>query len=84
MKTLAMIKMEKNFRAQEKGYPRKPYEIFTCRFLFSRIEDEVKELKKALMNSDIENAKLECADVSNLIDYLFEKLNGKQNKKGIE
>lgn len=74
MKTLAMLKMEKNFRALEKGYPRKPYEKFTIRFLVERLEEEVKELRRSLMNNNIENAKLECADVSNLVDYLFEKL----------
>lgn len=74
MKTLAMIKMEKNFIAQEKGYPRKPYEEYSLKSLIFRLYQEVGELRQALMNNDIENAKLECADVSNLIDYVFEKL----------
>ena len=75
LKTLAMLKMEKNFVAQiDKNYPRKPYDHYTCYFLFKRLEDEVAELRDALDHGDIEWSKCECADVSNIIDYLFERL----------
>lgn len=70
-----MIKMEKNFIAHmEKNYPRQPYLIYGIPFLVERLEDEVKELKQVLMLNDLQEAKLECADVSNIIDYLFEKI----------
>jgi len=74
MKTLAMIKMEKNFVAQEKGYPRKPYEKFSTTHLLRRLDEEITELKIAIGNGDLEESKGECADVSNIIDYLFEQL----------
>jgi NTP pyrophosphatase (non-canonical NTP hydrolase) len=87
MSTLAMMKMEKNFVAViEKKYPRRPYEAFDMEFLRMRLIEEVNELNEALKfyieNKRIEamtfgsaqRAKLECADVSNLIDYIFEKL----------
>lgn len=93
MKTLAMMKMEKNFIAQiDKKYPRKPYEAYSLEFLRGRLLEEVNELNEALKAVDktksdlkpafvvterdelIENAKLECADVSNLIDIIFERL----------
>lgn len=76
MKTLAMIKMEKNFVAHiDKQYPRKPYEIFDLKKLMFRLFQEVGELREAIVyDKDFEKAKLECADVSNIIDYIFEKL----------
>ncbi len=74
-KSLAMIKMEKNFIAHiEKNYPRQPYLIYSIPFLFKRLDDELKELKQALMRTDLAGAKLECADISNIIDFLFEKI----------
>lgn len=74
MKTLAMMKMEKNFVAQEKGYPRKPYEKLTFSDLFLRLDEEMAELFNAVFTHEIENAKKECADVSNIVDYIFERL----------
>jgi len=87
MKTLAMMKMEKNFAAViEKKYPRRPYEAFNMEFLRVRLIEEINELNETLKfyieNKRIEamtfgsaqRAKLECADVSNLVDYIFEKL----------
>ena len=79
LKTLAMIKMEKNFLAQEKGYPRKPYEKYNLDFLTNRFIDEGLELLDAINNKTFEKAKLECADVSNIIDYIFEKLQEKEH-----
>lgn len=79
-KTLAMLKMEKNFIAQEKGYPRKPYEYYTTDFLIERLKQEVNELTVAIIDGDTENAKCECADVSNIVDYIFEKLSQKEAK----
>jgi len=75
--SLAMLKMEKNFIAViEKGYPRQPYanEKQTVRFLIHRIEDELEELKQAYSNENLTVMKEECADISNIVDYLFEKL----------
>ena len=81
MKTLAMIKMEKNFVAQEKGYPRKPYDNYSLSFLMTRLYEESTELAKAIINKDFENAELECGDVSNIVDYIFEKLVNETKKK---
>ena len=91
MKTLAMIKMEKNFVAViEKGYPRKPYKNLSTTYLLGRLKEEVEELSEAIMRMDSEDlqsceeAKKECADVSNIVDYLFERLSalhsGKKNR----
>jgi hypothetical protein len=78
IKSLAMLKMEKNFIAYcEKKYPRQPYKELPPSYLIQRIEEEVKELKEAFDKSDkdfINNMLEECADVSNLIDYLYECL----------
>ena len=47
IKSLAMVKMEKNFIALEKGYPRQPYNTLkqSKSFLVFRIEEELNELK---------------------------------------
>jgi len=82
IKTLSMLKMEKNFIAHnEKGYPRQPYkeERQTIGFLIQRIEEELNELKishnfRNEVSTAIQEMKEECADISNLVDYLFEKL----------
>jgi len=102
MKTLAMMKMEKNFVAViEKGYPRKPYETLDLHFLRNRLMDEVIELNDSLKKiltfqgtdmvginpifmetkEDLENALWECADVSNIVDYIFEKLSNIRDGK---
>jgi hypothetical protein len=75
IRSLAMLKMEKNFIALEKGYPRQPYDDprQSTGFLISRIEDELTELKQAWANADIQGVKEECADISNIVDYLFEQ-----------
>jgi NTP pyrophosphatase (non-canonical NTP hydrolase) len=75
MKTLAMLKMEKNFVAViDKGYPRQPYKEHSPEFLLRRLYEEATELAKAIKEKDKETAKLECADVSNIVDYIFEAL----------
>jgi len=75
MKTLAMMKMEKNFVAViEKGYPRKPYNALDLDYLIHRLHQETLEFTEAMKKADIEGAKLELADISNIVDYLFEKL----------
>jgi chromosomal replication initiation ATPase DnaA len=76
IKSLSMLKMEKNFIALEKGYPRQPYNAPNqpTSFLISRIEDELTELKQAFKKLDIAIMKEECADISNIVDYLFEML----------
>jgi len=81
-KTLAMIKMEKNFIAQiDKDYPRYPYSKYSVEFLRKRLLEETVELNNALKKGDFQNAKLECGDVSNVIDYIFEKLSQRKLRK---
>lgn len=75
MKTLAMLKMEKNFVAVlEKNYPRFPYRKFTIRFLIDRLQEEWDELLNAYAKLDYAEMKKECADLSNLVDYIFEAI----------
>ena len=76
IQSLAMLKMEKNFIALEKGYPRQPYSDCNqpTSFLIDRIHDELKELEEAFGKKDIRTMKEECADISNIVDYLFEQL----------
>ena len=77
IQSLSMLKMEKNFIAHcDKKYPRQPYADFyqPTSFLIKRIEDELKELKEAFERQDITNMKEELADLSNVIDYLFEQI----------
>ena len=85
--SLEYWKREKNFRALDKGYVRDP-EGFGFWFLFKRLREEVDELRVALINNTgysdmrIDNFSLyhqaqevivECADVSNLVDYIASK-----------
>lgn len=75
MKTLAAIKMEKNFIAVlTKRYPRKPYEHYTVQFLIKRLKEEVAELEEAVKLRVYGEAALECGDVSNLVDFIFEQV----------
>ena len=75
MRTLAMIKMEKNFIAViEKKYPRKPYETFTIGKLIDRLEEEYKELVDAYLETNYSAMLSELADVSNLVDFIFEQV----------
>ena len=77
IKTLAMLKMEKNFIAViERKYPRQPYEasLYSFQGLVNHIQKEMKELQDACDHADFLGMKEECADISNLVDYLFEKL----------
>jgi NTP pyrophosphatase (non-canonical NTP hydrolase) len=73
IKTLAMIKMEKNFIAQEKGYSRQPYYVHSISECMDHLEKELNELKEGIQKKDLLNIKEEIADMSNLLDYLFEK-----------
>lgn len=72
--TLAMIKMEKNFVAQTKGYPRRPYDEYSLGQLTEKLHEECTELVRALIMKNFAAAKRECADVSNVVDYIFEAL----------
>lgn len=75
IRSLAMLKMEKNFIAYcEKHYPRQPYKELPPSYLIQRIEEEIVELKQALNDNDVPNMMEECADISNLTDYLYELL----------
>jgi len=87
MISLEYWKREKNFRALDKGYARDP-EGFPFRFLLQRLREELDELEAALINetgyenmpmtnfylpSQAETIIEECADVSNLVDYIASK-----------
>ena len=87
IRTLNMLKMEKNFIALDKGYQRQPYfDKKQCLewFIKVRLDDEYKELLKALRNNDILNMKEELADISNIIDYIFEMLVYEEEKRTIK
>jgi len=83
IQTLAMLKMEKNFIALEKGYPRQPYvdPQQPVGFLIGRIKDELVELEEAYKEFDVMVMQEECADISNIIDYLFERLSRMRDRK---
>jgi hypothetical protein len=42
--------------------------------MIHRIEEELEELKEAFNQQNFLGMKEECADISNLVDYLFEQL----------
>lgn len=83
IKSLAMLKMEKNFIAyNDKGYPRQPYSEFNLLDCFGFVKREMKELGEAIRahwfggrtNPDrLMKIRNEIADVSNCLDYLYEK-----------
>ncbi len=82
IKTMAMLKMEKNFIAvNSKGYPQRPYEKNCCSFLIDRVSQETEELKDAYLREDLVNMLEELADVSNLLDYIFEQVSRALAKK---
>lgn len=85
IKTLAMLKMEKNFLALEKGYSRKPYNEIKqdIDFLLLRLDNEIDEFTEAYENKNLEVMLEELADISNLTDYLFEKTLQKFLKQAI-
>ena len=71
--SLEYWKREKNFRALEKGYLQDP-EYFTFEFLLKRLKQETKELEQAI--KDRAGIVSECADVSNIADYIATKALG--------
>jgi len=82
--SLSYWKREKNFRAQDKGYVRDP-EGFPLKFLVKRLKQEMKELDDAtwgyysqdfssIGEKQVEKIVKECADVSNMIDYIHSKV----------
>jgi hypothetical protein len=80
--TLAAIKMEKNFIAvNQKGKTRYPYKDMTLKQLQKRLHDEVKELDESIEKKDTKNGRLECGDVSNITDYIFEALQNTPQEK---
>lgn len=85
IKSLAMMKMEKNFSSLEKGYPRKPYndKKQTLDFLMGRLEDELEELQEGINDNNLENIMEECAELSNIIDYIYEKVLVLHLKQGL-
>jgi len=69
-----MLKMEKNFRAHnDKGYPRQPYEHYNLDFWLYRLAQEFLELKEEIKRKNYEGIRDELADLSNLIDFAFER-----------
>ncbi len=80
IKTLAMLKMEKNFIALEKGYDRQPYRNnqATLRRFLQRIREETDEFERAIANWDMDNCAEELADISNIVDYAFEAVTSKR------
>jgi len=81
MKTLAMIKMEKNFRALDKGYPRRPYETYNIDKLIKRLQEELNELLDARIRKSYWDMLFELADISNIVDYIFEQVTEKIEEK---
>jgi len=86
IKSLAMIKMEKNFQALEKGYQRQPYtcpiangqrEFTLIGFVLREMEELVESIDIWVNSEDRDavqfaNIREEIADVSNCLDYLYE------------
>lgn len=71
--SLEAMKMEKNFIAHiEKGYGRQPYIDVDVDFLMERAQQELDELKAAVLNRDVVNMREEVADVQNILDYVYE------------
>ena len=70
--SLEYWKREKNFRAQDKGYVRDP-EGFPFWFLIKRLRQEVEELDQIIHNGLKNDVAMECADVSNILDYIYSK-----------
>jgi hypothetical protein len=81
IKSLAMMKMEKNFRAQDKGYVRMPPDSNTINELAEWVHREYLELMDAVFDGDCVHIREEIADVANCLDYLYEKvLRGEETK----
>ncbi len=74
IKSLNALKMEKNFRAQDKGYVRSPADDFSDSELFSWVERELVELIESLCSGNTGHIREEIADVSNCLDYLYERV----------
>jgi len=82
--SLSMLKMEKNFIAHnDKGYPRQPYKEFSLYDCFGFVKREMKELDEAFKHhwfggrTNVDRLivlRNEIADVSNCLDYLYEKV----------
>lgn len=80
IKSLAMLKMEKNFIAvMEKRYPRQPYKHYDLTFLFKRLSEEALKLSQAIKTDDIALIREKLADLSNIIDYMDEVALRKKN-----
>ena len=73
VKSLAMLKMEKNFVAViEKGYDRCPYNEYDLIDAEEWLKREVGELIYAIQNESTVDIRNEIADVSNVLDYMYE------------
>jgi len=67
-----MLKMEKNFRGQDKGYVRMPPDSSDINELHSYIYREMAELDESLTTDDTVHIREEIADVINCLEYLYE------------
>jgi hypothetical protein len=77
IRSLAMLKMEKNLIAViDKNYSRQPYKASANHldYLIHRLIEETAEPEEACLRSDLINMGEELADVSNLCDYIFERV----------
>lgn len=73
VKTLAMIKMEKNLIAViDKGYTRYPYKDYSVNEMLNWFLREVQELVNAIDGETNTNIKNEIGDCSNVLDYMYE------------
>ena len=74
--SLEFWKREKNFIGHiDKEYVRDP-EGFSFEFLMKRLNEEIRELEKDLLSDELPTmSKIirECADVSNLVDFIASK-----------
>lgn len=67
------LKRKKISKAIEKGYSPHP-EYHSFEFLLKRLKDEVQELINAVQSANINEAKEECADVANIVEFIYKKL----------
>lgn len=67
------VKREKIKEAIEKGYSLEP-EKHSFQFLIKRLRQEVDELEESIKYEKPESAVKECADISNILDFIYKKL----------
>jgi len=73
------VKREKIREAIKKGYSLTP-DKHSFKFLVDRLQQEVDELDDSIRLGDFKNAVKECADVSNILEFIYKKLWNSCNK----